>query len=360
MSQQPPKPANNYSYSQIATWLRCPFKWFVAFGLGITPMVVSPKPHLGTMVHAGLHAAITCKDDHTRQAIKRAIIDIVVEYTDKHQISLDTGNDELIDIYAIERQEVEERGKKAIDICYRAFDKFISEFEPMEKDGVILSEYRFTAPDVLNDPNNPINITGTIDCIAKERATGHVWLIDFKVRGQFANEFDEEVNVQFATYQYFLMQQGIPVIGTMQYQIYNELPKIPPLLQSGKALSRADIRTDWHTYKATVLNHGFDPADYKEMEAKLASKEFYRILKDYRNSDTVTNYFNTIMVPALTAIVNKPDPIRAMSSWNCLGCDVRRLCLAGLRGDDVDYIIESEFVHNDYADKYKELESDEE
>jgi hypothetical protein len=180
--------------------------------------------------------------------------------------------------------------------------------------------------------------------VVREKATGMLFLWDYKVRTQLQPEDDEEVNFQFAVYQRILrVDYGVNVVGSICAQVFNELPKEPKLNQNG-SMARTDIKTDWPTYSAALVANGLDPNDYLDMKDKLNGKEFWRLSKAYRKPAELEAVWNEIVLPAVKEMASTKTPMtRTMSAWNCKGCNFRNLCLEGMRGGDVDYIIANDY-----------------
>lgn len=325
------------SYSQIASFLACRKKWHYEYVRELAPRITSAPMQLGTLVHADFEARL--REESSEEALTK----ILNAYFTSREMF-----DEEID-YARALAD------KATILGERAYDRFIEKYEPIIHPtlGKLMVEHGFKIP-VIDD----YYMVGTIDTVVRERATGANWIVDHKVRKQLQPVENEEVNLQMATYQGAMLKEGIETVGSISHQIYHDLPSIPKRNQNG-SFSKADIRSDWPTYREAVVAAGLNPEDYMDMAAKLATKEFYRESKAYRNYMELDNTWNEILLPTIREMINTtPYPTRAMSVWNCIGCRFRGLCTDELRGVDVEYTLKHEFVRNTYLDKYREEKHD--
>ena len=189
---------------------------------------------------------------------------------------------------------------------------------------------------------------GYVDAILRDRETGHAWCVDYKFRSQLQADDEEAFNIQNAIYMRACRRMGLDVVGTLTWQHLNVPASDPQLTKGG--VSRARIRTTWERYRRFVQDHGLDPADYAEMEEKLADVEWFRETREYRSDDTVREIWDQIVVPAAWGVrrSSKGGNRRAMFPWNCRGCQFRELCQAELRGYDADFVRQSQYVRKEH------------
>lgn len=323
------------SYSQIASYLSCKRKWYYEYVRELAPRVTSKPMQLGTLVHAYLEASLKGSPVDGPGAIE----DKIHEYFTTR------------DMFDEEKQFTRELGTKAAMIGFRAYERFIEIYEPINYGAHgKLVEYAFNIPTV-----DEKSFVGTIDAVVRERATDAIWVVDHKIRQQLQPIENEMVNLQMVSYQYALKKDlGIESVGSISHQIFHELPKVPKTNQNG-SMSKTDIKTDWETYRNAVVDAGLNPSDYHDMAIKLSTKEFYRESKAYRSYTEIENTWIEIIEPTIMDIIDTKDRFtRNLSIWNCIGCKFQDLCLEELRGVDVDYKLQHEFVRNSYLDKYKE------
>jgi len=188
---------------------------------------------------------------------------------------------------------------------------------------------------------------GFLDWVAIDKNTGARWLIDFKVRKEMIPDESEEVNFQMATYQQLLAYHGLPTVGTINLQIQAKLPKIPKINKDG-SVARSDIKTDWPTYRQTVIDSNNDPNDYLDMMEKLLLKEFFRKSLAYRGPQEVQNIWDEIVVPASLDMANQNTQdnlfYRNMNYMNCKMCGMTDYCLEDLRGGDIEFLLKTQYI----------------
>jgi hypothetical protein len=186
----------------------------------------------------------------------------------------------------------------------------------------------------------------TVDLAVEDLEVGGNWILDYKVRKQFTPVDAEEVNIQFPCYQHGLAENGIETIGSIMYQILSKPPSQPSLNKDG-SMSRAKIATTWPIYRAALVANGLDPRDYLEMQAKLDTA-FSRETREPRAEKVVETIWNQLVVPAAMsmAVGMAPTPRTGMfnGAITCNGCWARAFCLSEFRGDDIDFLLSTDYV----------------
>lgn len=326
------------SQSKINAFRRCGYAYDLCFNQELVPRVDRPAPALGNAVHAG-----------NASALKGGSISVAVgkwyEETMEALHKLFEPTAEEIAMYMQARD-------LAIQISERTIKKFHEDgWTLVTHKGVPVIEYAF---------NGPLNIghwkffRGTLDLVARDR-NGMVWLVDWKVRSSFQPDEKEEHNLQMASYQYLLQEEGLEAVGSISWQIANHVPRPPELLKDGKRFSKALIRSTWEVYEAAVLAAGFNPNDYLEMRDKLATVEWFRPSKAYRSKTEINAVWNEIVVPSAVemaeqATIDSSRPyVRNFHFINCGLCAYKDLCLEGLRGGDTDFIKQVRFRRTNEA-----------
>jgi hypothetical protein len=199
-------------------------------------------------------------------------------------------------------------------------------------------------------------LTGDVDWVARHRPTGLVWLFDHKIRKTLTNALAEDYNIQMALYQHILQEDyGIEIAGSITNQVSSKMPGTPKLNKGGLTMSRAAIDTDWATYERCLIEADLDPADYEDIQAKLASKRYFDLTRYFRSRTHTRNIWENIFLPAATRMRNAlytsaADPginIRSMNSFRCRRCPYSPVCLAELRDHDTDYIVRTQFRRRD-------------
>lgn len=312
----------DFSYTDLTTFHRCRFQ-YVAKKVWDWEHKPSAPMLLGTLVHAGLNA------HHWK--------------VDVHSQIMMTGDEQYQNSTDIELETLKNLEKLSYRLTYKALDQ-LADFEVItDQHGIPMSEYKIIYP--LNKEDNFIAV---LDLVCREKSTGMLWLIDYKVRETIQAPDTEDYNLQMAIYQWLLQQRGIPVVGSIMFQIRSTEMKAPKLNKDG-SLSRADVICDWEFYKETILYHGLNPDDYLDMKTKLADKKFFALSKDYRNAAYLNNIWSQVVEPTIRDIKYTVQmsqaitPIRNLNSM-CKSCSIAERCLRHLQGltDPMDTSFEEE------------------
>lgn len=335
-----PGPKTGFNQSSVAAFNSCRYKYHLSHVRNLVPRVTRPALHLGTLVHRGLEAAL--KWGVTGKLTQHGVGLVIEE-------AIDNEYEQYIKLHELFDEEIADLCllvAKSKALAERTYIEWEKEFEVVLIDGIPAVELRIELP-VRNKKFDHFH--GTLDAVVREKRTGAIWLQDWKVRGALQPVEDEEVNIQMGTYQYVLFKKhGIKTVGSITYQIFNELPKKPSVNKDG-SISKAACRTDWETYKATVIENGGNPDDYKEMQEKLQSVEFWRQSRAYRNEKEIVAIWKEVILLTAAEMAKKYRLTRTLSAWNCKGCQFRNLCLEALRGGDVEYIEQSDYMVREAA-----------
>lgn len=323
------------SQSKINAYRRCGYAYDLCFNQELLPRVDRPAPALGNAVHAGNASAL-------RGGSIVAAVNSWYEETMAAIHKLFEPTPEEITIYMESRD-------LAIQISDRTIKKFHEDgWSLVTHKGAPIIEYAF---------NVPLNIghwktfRGTLDLVAKDR-NGMPWLVDWKVRSSFQPDDKEEHNLQMATYQYLLKQEGLEAVGSISWQIANHVPRAPERLKKG-GFSRAAIRSTWEVYSATLISNNIDPSEYLDMRDKLSIVEWFRLSKAYRSSREIDTVWKEIVIPSAIDMADfgpqqpKHDGqlgyVRNFHFINCGLCAYKDICLEALRGGDTEFIKQVRF-----------------
>jgi hypothetical protein len=179
------------------------------------------------------------------------------------------------------------------------------------------------------------------------------WLTDFKTRGQLQDDSSEETNLQHPVYQYVATANGVPISGSVTFQIINKAPAIPKM-NKDRTMSRSVIATDWDTYEAALIRNGLNPKLYLDVKAKL-NKEFVRVTRCFRSEEEVSRVWHSIILPAAWEMANGVQPIRSMGHFTCMNCAVRPICMASLKNYDTQEYLRG-FTYDEKSDLLKNIE----
>jgi hypothetical protein len=336
------------SYSQIETFLTCRYRWFLQYVLGIRPRVRSRPLEIGDAVHRGIAEFMSGRDPD---------IGIDAWYADLLRSLV--VDDEGLNLQAHEMYLT----AKAVTARAIAGLFELGYWTHTDVDGNPFVERELLLPVV----GWPGGFQTKLDLIAVEPSTSAKWVIDFKTRGgYFTDENDEDASLQNAIYHAAALLNGIDVEGTITFQIKSTPPKRPklnkPKADGTVEMSRAAVACDWQTYEAALVEAGLDPADYQEMRTKLDSVEFVKPVFNRRSHQTIENIWNAVVEPAAYSMAGmyrqylemglpgeRRNMHRHLSPRVCNGCGVQKVCFGDLKGYDVPGILALEFEHDHRA-----------
>lgn len=314
------------SYSQLACWNSCKKKWAYNYKERLVPRVDRPRLDLGSAVHAGI--AFQLRNPNDPMGAAMGVSEFVHEKLEK---KLTEAEEEAL-------MDIGDRATKLAEALYanileKKYSTYYHQSEPMV-------ECKLESP-------LPIvgweGFKGYIDWVAVEEATGHVWLVDFKVRSSFQAQEAEEYSVQMAIYMALMRERGIDVRGSISWQVRDTPPKDPKMTTKG-TMSKAKIATTWQHYRDCLIREGLDPADYEEeMKPKCDEIEWFRLSRAYRADAEIRNIWNEVVLPTATSIMRPQHHTRNLVFMSCRGCSYNELCLEELRGGDVEFIKKTRF-----------------
>lgn len=331
-------PQREISPTTLNAFNKCHYLGFLG-DARVRPVHRSLRMTLGTLIHIGMAAALAGKDFN--QVIRSQIV------TTDAMLAKDAPGDTFVVEPDVDTQQLVE---DAVAITARAFSYLFSvgEWETVVVDGVPLIETKLVAPIGRN------TFVGVVDWVAREKHTNTIWVLDHKSRVNIQPDEMEDYSVQLAVYQRLLWEFDIHTVGSITYQIRSAVPAIPKQNKDG-SMSRADIATDWETYRDCLLEAGLDPLGYVDMQSRLEQKVFFKLTKVYRSNELIESIWKSAVVDTVREL-NKAyreyekgkTPPRNMHSVNCRLCSSREWCQAELRGMDTSYLLESgQFVEVD-------------
>jgi len=316
----------NVSWSEIAAWCACRARWRWAYEVGIVPKRTRRAPSVGSCGHAAVAAALRGKS-------WQAAVELWV--------NLEFGKRALF-----EEEEAELRGIAALimGVMPRYLEAYPDSFEP------VLVEHKFEIP----VRGIKARLVGYWDALVRDR-DGKLWLMEHKFPQQrLRAEEDLDLDGQVGVYQYAAHRLGYPVVGTIYNQLLARIPAEPKANKDG-SLSRAVIYTDWPTYRESAVSRGLDPANYADMEARLAGFKFFQRSHIYRPPVEVRLFTRDMEHRVWDMRRKKKHIYRSESFITCGPCAYRELCLESVKGRDVAYIIADQFE----AKKSREEENNE-
>lgn len=299
------------SWSEMASWSRCRKLWDWQYRRHIEPVNTAEAILYGNCGHVALVSALRGQD----HALP------IRQWMDRERANASAPSDVLDNIGQV------------INIV---IDRYRSHYDDSNWK-LVEVELPFKLPTGVAG----YDISGVIDAIVQDEQD-RFWLLEHKFPKSFRNEEYIALDGQVPIYQWAANQLGFPVVGTVYNQIAPVVPKIPELIKSG-AVSRMKIRTDWVTYKAFVRAHGMDPGDYLDMMEKLAENEFFRRYYVFRNDTEMSNFAEDLRVRLVDMTREDPLIYHNLNGGICSMCPYSELCIEGLKGGDVETLIDLSF-----------------
>ncbi len=348
------------SYSALSAYMSCEFK--SALSTQFEPVEKARPLVLGTLVHLGLSVALEkmarVNYDYIPYADIARVIDDYINANRTVKIPIVFEGLTIVDDNSIDYEELR---ANAYDVVVRT----INHLElgkrwivALDGEGNPIIERRFQVPMIENPA---IDFVMVVDTILVEPETGEAWVVDWKVRKSMQNDLltsnsgtaRDDFNVQVSLYQKALQPllkgYGYYLNGAIVYQISDRLPETPKLNKTapGKPLvmSRSKIKTDWETYSTTLIEHGIDPADYKDMESALADVVFWQPLYIRQVATEVNNRWELMKRWAIRLYNFRNsdiEPLRHISA-GCQFCDFARVCMGIDRNHDVSVILATDY-----------------
>lgn len=347
------------SQSLMRDWFKCRYR----FKLVHADRLVRRRPtrplQVGSLVHSGLEAALLCHVNAYPEAP-------ISEYYDAIRWSIESAQKEFessIEAFIDDdwRAEAQARMEEAVIITGRTIEWLRLPYDDCMwetlrlPDGTPLIEH-----EMLETSQPEFDVGGALDWVARRRDTGAIYLVDFKTRDSIQQpEFDAR-QIQAPIYLWLLRtKHDLHLTGTATIQIRRAVPEEPNINKTKKkhesrpGMSRGPCKTDWETYKAALLRHGYNVEDYLDMKEKL--KPFFSISYEPRTmteiNNTIIDVFDTGQEIAAflrdCGLDPHIRPVRARYPMNCNGCDMEPLCTAELYGHDADFLRKSEYMNAD-------------
>lgn len=341
-----PRKGEMVSCTQLQAYLSCPRRWSYAYVEGLRPRTERPYLTAGRLIHRGFEAAMRLRAEGCEdvKAMVNAGLLAVKEEAEGYALEFDGQGVEVLSDAVREACEV--------------FCEALPEFDPTRWDvmrvgGVPALELHFWTPCPYAG-----GLHGYVDAVLRERATGQVWCVDYKFRSRLASEDDERFSLQRAVYARACRDLGVPVTGTLTWQRLRRCEAVPKLLKDG-TMSRAKVMCTWPRYREALIEAGLDPADYAEMEGKLAGVEMSREIREVRSDEMLERVWAQVVVPTALEVGHDREVtsmgmplacVPALDPMRCRLCPYAELCQAELRGYDADFVRAEGFTRAEWAE----------
>ncbi len=165
---------------------------------------------------------------------------------------------------------------------------------------------------------------GYADLVALHKPSGLKFVLDWKSKDRFGDDNSDQYNMQFLLYQYALMQLGRPVDGSLLVELKPTVPKGKP----------RKIRID----------------DGGVFSVRVSIDGRFRSTPTLRSQQFIEAGWRDFVKQAqVIANLQQRDVYRSMSPFNCVGCEMQRICMGELAGSDVASIVKHGYTVPDDA-----------
>ena len=211
-------------------------------------------------------------------------------------------------------------------------------------------DYRYLHTEVVL--RLPIRLTrgfwrGTIDGVAEHVRTHELYVVEHKTFSRPPNERDYTFDDQTRMYCWSLEQAtGERVAGVIYDGMNKKLPTVPRLLNNGTMSLNKNIDTTEATYRAALIAHDLDPANYVDQLAHLHAIDvgpdnpfFKRFLVPM--DEGVIKTTETQLRQVYEDMTASNISIYPHRPWNgCGDCVVRSICDSMMLDEDLGPVME--------------------
>lgn len=333
-----------YSYSQVRSFLSCENKWYTDKVLGIKAVEVKRAPTMGSAIHHAIAARINQED--INKQLKLFIEEKEKDILLKMELYPDIEDDWTVVKAAI---------LKDVPWIVDAWTKWVElddwetivdpTYGPMVERRMVTN-----VADTLTTPE--FEFVWIADWVAKHKKTGLTWLVDWKSTTQFKDDRHHEFALQKMIYQYLLYEIDVEISGSRVAQIKPTSPAVPSINKNG-SMSRSAIATTWDRYKESLMEAGLDPSEYVDMKEKLKSpSDWFQWSSAFRTIKECENAWDQIVIPTIQRMnymrMWDKTPVRNLGSLDCHTlCSVKLICMETLRGRPIDGLLDFGFERKD-------------
>lgn len=298
------------SYSEIASYRQCP----LAHALGYKQRWKKPAEdgsplRVGTLWHLILEAHY------------RAIIAYDATHKGGPWLAGPRRQAAAIAVRAtLQEAEASDEDKGLIEWMYKGH---LSKWDVDESWQVFAAEVPFEVP--LPKPNgqrSTFRIKGKIDLIVKDRENGGIWIVDHKSGKNKPNDFELQLDDQFALYEWAIRQLGYKVDGSIQNY-------------ARTTRNTADFDGYEGKLKAQTLDQRFERYYYhrSERELKAIADDAYAVAAN-------------AYPPASRALPLYSSPDIRQCGWKC---DFREVHMALRDGQNLEHVMKMEGFVQDFT-----------
>lgn len=328
---------NEYNYpisnTQIQTWKRCRFKFWLAYRMKLIPRTTKPKKiGVGEFGHEMLAAFYLGKD------VQKASDDY-----------LDKLSDGLFDV------EIEPYvdAKNLAELVVRRYIDKLGRYDLDRIKVIAVEENAYANIPKFSGELSSVKTQAKLDLVYEDDMG--IKFMDHKFVEDFGNREDQSyTDFQFSLYTWTILnmfkKQGkqVPLIGSVLNLISTKLPQEPNVLKSGKLSKDKGMITDTEQYLIAIRKHGLGISEYTDFLEYLQynPRPFYQRVDVTRTADELRIFENELRNTVLDMYNQKfiYRNINFMCSRDCL---YRDLCIIDMKGGNSIAYAESNFTRRE-------------
>lgn len=326
------------SNSKLKTFTRCQRAYYYKYVLNLQGKRKKETLERGTLVHA-------CLEDYYRKGFEpKAMIQPLKDYKKKLRKMFD------------EERALYEHIPGEVAQILRGYHRHWQDQRRFE----VLNLGKDIGPAVeavIEVPlTSNVELGVTLD-LAVEDHMG-IWVMDTKTARTLPSDEFRLTDTQSRLYEWALEQVlGKEVMGIIWNYVRTKVPAVPELLKSGGLSKRKNIDTDKYTYLKTIKDHDLDPADYEDILSILPdSKIFYHRIRCSKDKVMMKDVLESAALAGerihqLRERDNPKNYLRGLSFMCERDCEFRPLCVADMKKEDTDFIINT-YYEPRKEDKY--------
>jgi len=331
----------------VMEFLRCRRAWDLSSSLRKNLTQVQPNKNL--FLGTGIHYALQYYYDPAtfNEGILIDPIEPFEEWFEEEKQKLYSENEVTV--------ELEEMLKEQFELGVGMLGHY-AKWAPQHDDFTVIgTELELQVP--LKLPSKfEVAYGGRIDKLIQD-SYGKFWVVDFKTWAQI--DLDRlKLEMQPSAYLWALKEQyDLEVEGVMYIILRKKVPRRPSLLASGRLSKARNIDTTYEVYLNEVREHNLNPDDYAEILEHLKEKGNTFFVREHviRTKREIEEFGDRLSIIVSEMLSTQLAIYPAPEAFKCRLCQFKPVCLAYAEGQDVDFILETQFKHRDESQEPYEL-----
>jgi hypothetical protein len=346
--------------SDVRTFRSCRQRWYFSSPMqkGLTTRVPGRALFLGTICHDSLdrfHMVAGELPQERRVAYMEQCLNETFQSEIARLRKLLTQDE--MDALALEITDLFDKAEGILLNHVRWCEgHFFPRFETLE------TEVDFVVPLM---PERSISFAGRYDALLRHKATGRLWLLDYKVSNmpiEYYSQYLQQLDDQAKAYVTYCRQiYGQELEGIVFNVLRAKPPSQPRVLKSGEMSRAQNQDTTWEVYRQALTRAGLRPQDYLDVKAQLEEREARRPFNTMvmiTFTDETLRLFERSMQQTVREML-KPSIYPNPNFLNCRMCAFQDPCnvamLHGLESSTVNRALAEKFVKGRYVQDALEL-----